>query len=566
MTTVAFGDGGDHAERRKARGAFFTPPEICRFIADWAVRGLGDRVLEPSCGDAAFLLAAGRKLAHLAPSLRHGARLSGVELHGDSARRARDRLAAAGFDATVENADFFTLEPRAHFDVVLGNPPYVRYQDFSGDARVRGLRAALQAGVALSGLVSSWAPFTVHAAQFLRVGGRLGMVLPAELMTVNYAAAVRRFLLERFSEVTLITFNERVFPGVMEEIVVVLADGFDCGHSGHLSVVQARNVADLDSPLTTKWTPLEPGDKWTPGLVSGNALATYQAVASGNAFATLDTWGDTTLGMVTGRNSYFALSESGVAAHRLEASDVVRVSPPGSRHLRDLELHADRWDELRRAGQPVYLFRPAGAPSTAAQRYIAAGEARGIHEAYKCRVRRPWWRVPDLRPADLLLTCMNAGSPQLCTNSARIHHLNSVHGVYLREHLSDRGRAVLPVAALNSMTLLGAETVGRAYGGGILKIEPKEADRLPVPSPEILDEAAGDLLGVRDTVAGYLRTNQLHDAVALVDDVLMVRRVGLSPVDVSVLRAALESLRARRRARGRAPREAVAAVRLEEAG
>ena len=34
----------------------------------------------------------------------------------------------------------------------------------------------------------------VHAALFLRPGGRMALVLPAELLSVNYAAAVRKFL------------------------------------------------------------------------------------------------------------------------------------------------------------------------------------------------------------------------------------------------------------------------------------------------------------------------------------------------------------------------------------
>ncbi len=89
----------------------------------------------------------------------------------------------------------------------------MRYEDFSGKARSRSRSAALRAGVILTGLASSWAAFTVHSALFLKPGGRLGLVLPAELLSVNYAAEVRRFLLERFAAVDLVMFTERIFPG-----------------------------------------------------------------------------------------------------------------------------------------------------------------------------------------------------------------------------------------------------------------------------------------------------------------------------------------------------------------
>ena len=59
----------DSPELRKARGAFFTPELVARYVTEWAVRSPTDRVLEPSCGEAAFLLEAGRRLDILgAPS------------------------------------------------------------------------------------------------------------------------------------------------------------------------------------------------------------------------------------------------------------------------------------------------------------------------------------------------------------------------------------------------------------------------------------------------------------------------------------------------------------------
>jgi adenine-specific DNA-methyltransferase len=62
----------DTAELRKARGAFFTPQEVADFLTGWAIRTSDDLVLEPSCGEAVFLLSAGRRLSCLGsgPALR----------------------------------------------------------------------------------------------------------------------------------------------------------------------------------------------------------------------------------------------------------------------------------------------------------------------------------------------------------------------------------------------------------------------------------------------------------------------------------------------------------------
>lgn len=539
---------------RKARGAFFTPPELCDYIVQWAVRTGHDTVLEPSCGEAAFLLSAGSRLAALADQEKDPGELHGVELHEASAVSALAHLQARGYDATIDVGDFFTFDPVSRYDAVVGNPPYVRYQDFAGEPRSRARAAALRAGVPLTGLASSWAAFTVHASLFLKPHGRLGLVLPAELLTVNYAAEVRRFLMQRFARVRLVLFNERVFPGVQEEVVLLLAEGE--GPTDHCELYQVRDALDLAQAdeFVRRWRPTSPDAKWTPSLMSSEALETYVELGIGDSFWTLHEWGETTLGMVTGNNRYFAVSPERARELGLRARDLIELSPPGSRHLRGLGFTKSAWTRLGNAGSATLLFRPSDKPSRAALRYIEIGEALDVHEAYKCRVRSPWWRVPLVRPADLLLTYMNADTPRLCANDAHTHHLNSVHGVYLRQGRRKIGRQLLPLASLNSMTLLGAETVGRAYGGGMLKLEPGEADRLPVPSAETITNASTALSSIRRDVSNALRAGRLLDAVSIVDNVLLVNHLRLSRAKVAALRDAHAELTARRSARGADPR------------
>lgn len=533
---------------RKARGAFFTPAELCDFVAAWAIREPDDRVLEPSCGEAAFLLSAGEALKALgspSPSL------AGAELHATSARRARRHLATAGLKAHITTGDFFEVEPKPLYDAVIGNPPYVRYQDFAGASRVASQRAALRAGVRLTHLASSWAAFTIHSALFVRPGGRLGLVIPAELLSVNYAAEVREYLLRRFGRVQLVLFKERVFPEVQEEVVLLMAEGE--GPCSHLEVHQTENAATLRTTevQVSQWTPPTASAKWTPSLVPSAGLDIYQALAASAGTTELGAWGETSLGAVTGNNRYFTLTPAKVRELGLSTSELVRISPPGSTHLRRLMLTRREWEDLGTSGSPTYLFRPGLEPSPAATAYISKGQKDGVDEAYKCRVRRPWWRTPVLQPPDLFLTYMNAGFPQLAANPARLRHLNSVHGIYLREELVPLGSQLLPLACLNSFTLLGAEAVGRSYGGGMLKIEPKEADLLPVPTPEAIESVKGELLSLVAPVGLLLGNGNAREAIRLIDDVVLGQSLGLADVAIRALEGAREHMVGRRKARGR---------------
>lgn len=535
---------------RKERGAFFTPDEITRFIADWAIRTAHDTVMEPSAGDAAFLVAAVARLRELASDPGALPPVNGVEIHAHSARTARQRVREAGGIPHIRHSDFFLVDPDPVYDTVIGNPPFIRYQDFSGDSRARSRAAALRGGVALTGLASSWAAFTIHSALFLRPGGRLGLVLPAELLSVNYAAPVRKFLFNRFRDVQLVLFDEQVFPEAEADVVLLLADGYLDGPTDHATIRQAKNADALESMGAGQtWTPTDPAGKWTTSLVDPRAIEALHTVLQRGLFAPLETWGDTTLGIVTGNNKYFTLSPQRVKELNLPPHELLRLSPPGSAHLRGLKLSDEMLAKLGQQGGATSLFYPADPPSAAALAYIEDGHRTGVDTAYKCRVRKTWYRVPLVPPADLLLTCMNADTPRLTTNAAGARHLNSVHGIFLDPKHREIGRQSLPLASLNSVSLLHAEMVGRAYGGGILKIEPKEADVWAMPSPALVSACADALRTVKPKVARLLQAGRLLDAVEIVDQILLRGQGRLSNKQIEHVRQARAELAERRATR-----------------
>ena len=542
---------GDTTDLRKARGAFFTPVAVMDFITRWALDGTTKSVLEPAAGEAGFLLSAAAR----AQTLGKQVELAGVELHPSSANFATEFLAEHGVQAHVEVGDFFDVAASPRFDAVIGNPPYIRYHAHSGASRAASLAAADAAGVKLSELASSWAAFVVHSTAFLRTGGKLGLVLPAELLSTNYAAPIRSFLIENFATLGLVLFSERVFPTVQEEVVLLLADGWSQGTTDRVQVFNAHNtseLANLGDPVS--WAPPASGAKWTPAMASPVASALLHSVTSSPAFTELGMWGKTSLGAVTGGNRYFTMTADEVTALGLSPHETIRISPPGSSHLRYLTLTPARWESLTRSGSATYLFRPGLNPSQAARTKIAAGEADGVDQAYKCRVRSPWWRTPLQEAPDLFLTYMNADIPQLAANTAGVRHLNSVHGVYLADSSHELGQELLPLAALNTVSSLSAETVGRAYGGGMLKIEPREANKWQVPSPEMLAQHREHLLTVRPEVVALLEAGDRDRATALVDKVLLRDGLDMNEEDLETLTRGRAMLKARRVARSKGAR------------
>ncbi|WP_312550150.1 N-6 DNA methylase [Massilia sp.] len=550
MTLLRSIDIDDTPALRKERGAFFTPDEITQFVSHWAIRTYNDLVLEPAAGDAAFLVAAVNRLRELTRGPDSCPTVDGVEIHAHSVQVAHQRVHEAGGKAKIQHSDFFALEPNPIYDTVIGNPPYIRYQDFSGEARARSRKAALRGGVALTGLASSWAAFTIHSAMFLKPGGRLGLVLPAELLSVNYAAPVRRFLFNSFRNVQLVLFDEQVFPEAEADVVLLLADGYQEGPTCCATICQAKNAADLgslDDGLV--WTPNDPADKWTSSLVDPKAIEPLQDLLQQKLFTTLENWGDTTLGIVTGNNKYFTLSPQRVAELGLRQDELLPLSPPGSSHLRGLSLSKATLTRLGKEGYATYLFYPNDPPSAKAAEYIEDGHRTGVDTAYKCRIRKTWYRVPLVPSADLLLTCMNADTPRLTSNEAGARHLNSVHGVFLFDEHRKLGRELLPLASLNSVTLLHAEIVGRAYGGGILKIEPKEADVWAVPSPALILNHIDSLLRIKQQVAKLLCAGRLLDAVKIVDHIILDGCDNLSTEQIERIRQARTELAQRRTVR-----------------
>ena len=522
---------------RKRLGMFYTPPDLARFLVDWAVRAGDDRVLDPACGAAVFLIEAEKRLKALGGHVGPGS-LIGYEIDGNAVAFATQQARSA----EVTGADFFECEPNDRkFDAVVGNPPYVRYHYFKGTGRRRAIERATALGVKLPDLTSSWAPFVVHAASFLKPDGRLAFVVPAELLSTDYAEPIRQYLESRFASVRVLTFESRVFPGAMVDVVLLMAEGEG---PGAISVHRLSHWDDFHRAVDPGM-PATPGGKWTKALLSASTINAFEHATGEMVW--LGSIASVDIGVVTGANDFFVMAEP--ARRELNLDEIV-VKPllARSMYATSHQIGRDSWEMLRASGAPVWLFTPDNRAGPVGN-YIDAGEERGINKAYKCRVRKPWWKLKLPSPPDLILSYMSNYAPRLIANAGRVLTTNLLHNVRLTEELDP---SALALAWNNSATFLSAELAGRAYGGGVLKLETKEAERVWVP--RLNGEMVADLKA-RSMAVDVLIAAGMWEAVAdLVDPIVLA---ALSPADRAAVRAGWQDLRCRRQRRTRAARAAV---------
>ncbi len=553
------------AERsqRKSLGAYYSPHSLVEPMVAWALTRADQSVLDPSCGDGIFLATAGRRLRKLGANPREiSALLHAVDLNPDAARFTRERLTSLGLPlANVQMASFFSLPPPGSssdgVDLVIGNPPYIRYQDFSGLARQEALARASAAGVQLNRLASSWAHFVAHTVPFLRPGGRLAFILPAELIHASYAAPLREYLRRSFAEVSVVSFRQAVFPEVQEEVVLLLASGKD-------RAPERLRLAEVESPaeLTDLATVLEGAEefhpgvepaKWVPGYTDHPGAVSLDLLTARGLLAPLGNVGKANIGFVSGANEYFVLTPEEAHHWRLPESSLqpalVRARQiPGLRITKaDLSLGNSRGDRC-------LLWLPGERLTATEKRYVRHGEELGYSERYKCRVRSPWFRVPGIVSPDAFLTYMSDVVPRLCLNQAKTVASNTLLTIRLQGVPAALRRAFV-AAFYNSATLMSAERIGRSYGGGVLKLEPREADRLLVPSVDLVARHKASLIKLSDTMDTALRNGRdgrLEEAVASVDAILFPGET----LAQSEMAAARAGLRERRQARARPTRAA----------
>lgn len=493
--------------------------------------------LEPSAGDGAFLR--GITESVIAERTAGIVAIEPLEIEAEKCRRV---LRETKFSASiqVESAVDWGATTNESFDAAVGNPPFVRYQFVSSHDKEKIGKLGERIGISFAGVSNLWLPVLGAAIARLKPKGAFSFVVPSELLTGSSASHLRRWLLANTSQLSIDLFAPGSFPAVLQEVVVLSgrrAEGD--GQRAELTLTDHNSVGRHSWTHSVDSTQVN----WTRYLLSPSQLAALQLALENMRVTRLDSIARFQVSIVTGANNFFCVPDYDRAEFELEPWSKPLLPrlrhAPGllyscEDHGATLDSNARSWllDFSAEAPEPLSFARPTA--------YLERGEKQDLPARYKCKIRDPWYRVPNIETGELLLSKRSHRIARIIVNEAGVYTTDTIY----------RGR-ILPDATISaqalsacfhsSLTLLSAELEGRSFGGGVLELVPSEIGRLAVTS---LAEAE-KWLPQLDSICRESGEEALVEAT----DALLINAGGLEEELAGLLAAARQTLVERRLAR-----------------
>ncbi len=474
---------------QKLRGGYYTPPDLATYISRWTLGKNPQHILEPSCGDGVFIQAVQDA------GFENELSLTGFELLPEEAAKARKRgMNERRLKTNIHGEDFLQWalvqlgSGKQLFDGVVGNPPFIRYQYLPGDAQIKAEQIFKVLGLPFTKHTNAWVPFVLASIALLKPGGRLGMILPSEIVHVMHAQALRTYLGTTCSRILIIDPEEIWFDGTLQGAVILFAEkkGNVSDHTEGLGIVKVKgrefiqeNSEDLFN-RTLRINGKTVVGKWTRALLSSNERDLLDTLCERPDVHLFNDIAEVDVGIVTGANKFFLVDNETVERYKLHAF----AHPMFGRSEHCPGIIYDEGQHLANAekGNPtnfIWFKDAVNKPSKSVREYIEWGEQQELHTRYKCRIRKPWYSVPSVYSTEIGMLKRSHDVPRLIHNKIDALTTDTAYRISSTKFSPE----MLIYCFMNSLTALSAELEGRHYGGGVLELVPSEIEKLLLPIP-----------------------------------------------------------------------------------
>jgi len=190
-------------KKAKSYGQFFTPEHVADFMVSLITKSTESFIIEPSSGEGVFLKALEKK---------NFKNVQGYEIDSELIKKVDSEK--------VKNESFLCHKKEAGCDVIIGNPPYVRWKNLD-----KKLKNELQANKVWNTVFNNLCDYLyifIHkAVELLNEEGELIFITPEYWFNTKHSQALRNYLAANGYFEKIFHFNETpIFEKVTSSIII----------------------------------------------------------------------------------------------------------------------------------------------------------------------------------------------------------------------------------------------------------------------------------------------------------------------------------------------------------
>lgn len=493
---------GPQREALRKKGQFWTPDWITDAMVSYVTAGTADSVFDPAVGAGAFFRAAKRIERNAGKTLE----LLGSEIDPEALLEARNSGLSESDLSGVQLNDFVVEPPKGDFKAIVANPPYIRHHRLSGDLKEKLREMCLEiTGFTIDGRAGLHVYFLIRALHLLAENGRLAFIMPADTCEGVFADKLWKWITSNDFLEAVVTFTPEAspFPKVDTNPVIFMIKNETPKQYIHWARCTKVDTNDLKGWVRSGFQ--EP---------AGNALSVFrrdvnEALATGLSRMPitkgmngplLSNYASVMRGIATGANEFFLLTADKAKALHIPSEFLVRVVGRTRDVSGDIITQNDLHN-LDEKGRDTYLLYLDGRPTSdfpeSIRDYLKTGEKMGIPERPLIKkTRRPWYKMERRTVPPILFTYLGRRNSRFVFNKARALPLTGFLCVYPHNDEASQVEQLWQVLQ-SPETTDNLALVGKSYGSGAIKVEPRALERLPLPSDVVsifqLKSCAGTL-------------------------------------------------------------------------
>ncbi len=483
-------------ERLREKGQFWTPDWIADAMVAYALSNGSEHILDPAVGAGVFLRAAKK----LAGKLNRTVHLWGTEIYPEVLEQARHNGLSEEDIEHIAIRDFVLDPSTGPFQAIVANPPYIRHHRLPSSTKYELRRIAVESiGTALDGRAGLHIYFLIRALQVLDKGGRLAFIMPADTCEGVFSSTLWTWITRNYRLDSVITFapSASPFPGIDTNPVIFMIANEAPQEKFLWAKCRFPKASDLKNWVMSGFDEsadtLEVHKRFlSEGLATGFSRPPMEGNKSSYI---LGEFAYVMRGIATGANEYFFLTAR--RAKNLQLPEEFLIPAIGrTRDVPGSIITLETIKNLESKNRPNLLFSPDGRTldefPESVREYLRQGETRGIHRQSLIATRRPWYKMETRPPPPILFAYLGRRNTRFVRNLAEVVPLTGFLCVYPVRDNPDFVEQLWSVLQ-RPETISNLSLVGKSYGSGAIKVEPRALERLPLPQDPGLVIEPGDV-------------------------------------------------------------------------